>query len=66
MDIRHVIAYGLIVLLVGTGVGLFFYLRYHSRERMLRRQRLRDDAWRKERLEAAAGGQSRSSRESAS
>ena len=41
MEARHLVAYGLIVLLVAAAIGLFFYLRYHSRENTLRRHQLR-------------------------
>ena len=55
MDVRHLLAYLMIAALVAVAIGLTVYLRYHSRSNRLRRQRLREDAWRRERLDAAAG-----------
>ena len=56
MDVRHLVAYGLIGVLIATAVGLFFYLRYQSRGNRLRRQRQREEASRKERLGTAPAG----------
>lgn len=52
MDFRHLVAFGLILLLVAAAFAGGIYLRHHSRDRTMRRDRARSHAWRQARSES--------------
>lgn len=49
MDSRHLVAFGLIALLIVAGLAVRIYAKRHSRDELLRRDRERSRERRKER-----------------